>query len=602
MAYGIWAREIAVHWPHFEFADAGAVDLHRPLFYVLEGTLWALFGFHEPLGRLLSLAFGLLLAVSLAYAAYRLTPRRYALVGACVALTVLVAGYPFERHVISGLSDVPVAAMVGLTAVALVAARARPRLVPLVGVAACLAALTKPTALASLAGLAAAVLIGPRAGLGRRAHAAAAVAVGTVAALAYDAVEAHRLHLGLWTFLTTGTDGFYASLAASKRGHALLDESWLGGDLRLLLVFGVLYALARLAVRHRVAVALALPLALVWSTAGPYIAGGASGIVPGSGGRAQSLAVLVLAAAMLFALAAPAEAIAGRLELARLLVWLAPPLVVWLVYSVYDDRLLSAAWPPLLLLIVAALVPVVAGAAAVDVLAVVAPVGALFVLAAFGTIQLNGFGRDGWHRFTTGFGDREAMRNLALGGDFAAELAALEPQLPATRTIVTPDARLRFYYLEKVRLEGLTSCSQLQGTGTLLVVLESDGERAVYGDKATTAYWQACRNPTPTLVAERPGAFALFTTGRTSGRTGSCGFAPTPGLAVEFGRFTSSTKANALLAHAKALGFIQARVEQLGCSTYRLVETGVPNRAVAASIVAEAKTAHLCTRIVDLRR
>lgn len=601
MAYAIWSREIAAHWPHFEFGDVPAVDLHRPVFYYLEGTLWAIFGFHQALGRLLALAFGVLLAGTLAFTAARSSPRRYGPAAAAIVLALLIASYPYERYLVSGLTDVPVAAMIMLTGATLVAVRKRPRLLPLVAVTACLALLTKPTALASLLGLGAAVLLGDRAGLRRRAYATAAIGAGMIVALAYDAHEAGRLHISTWRFLTIGTDGYYAALAATRRNHELLDQAWLGSNLRLVLIFGVVYAVARLATRHRIAVAVALPIAIVWSITGPHLAGGASGIVPGSGGSLQSVVVLVLAAALLFALASPADAVAGRLELGRLLVWLAPPLIVWIVYSAQDIRLMSAAWPPLFLLLGRALLPAVAGAAAIDLAALAVPAAALLVLAVVGTLDLNGFGRDGWHRFSNGIGNRDAMRSLALGGDFTAELDALEPLLPTTRTIVTADARLQFYYLERVRLEGPAACSQLEGNGTTLVLLESDEERTVYGDKATSAFWQACRKPKATLVTERPGAYAIFVTGSLGETTiGTCNTAPTSGLSVEFGRFRTAAAANTLLAQAKGLGFVQARVEQLGCGLYRVVETGVASNDVGRSIVAEAKSAHLRARIVDL--
>lgn len=599
MSYGTWARLIAEHWPHIRFAAAGPMDYHRPVFYFLEGTLWHVFGFHQALGRLLGLGFGILLALALAYAAARTAPRGYAAAAAGIAVALLFATAPFERYLVAGLSDVPVAAVLALTAALLWSRRLGSLRLPLVAASSCLALLTKPTALASLAGLAAAVLLGPRSDLRRRAPAAAAIAGGTALGLVYDAVQAHLSHVGLRTFLTTGSDGFYASLAAAKRTHELLDDSWLGADLRILVVFALAYALVRLVRPHRTAVAVAFVAAVVWSTLGPHLAAAGGGAVPGGGGTVQRLAVLAAAASLLFALAAPAGAIPARLDLARLLVWLAPPLVVWVLYSVYDVRLLSAAWPPLLLLVTRAFLPAVAGAAAVDAAAVAVPAAALLVVAAFGAVELNGFGNDGWHRFSTGFGDAAAMQSLALGGDFSAELAALAPQLPATKTVVTSDARLQFYYPQRVKLEGPQSCSQLAGAPATLVLLESDEDRAVYGERTLPGFWESCTHPRPTLVAERPGAFAVLTTGRPVAEPGGCGAsAPAPGLAVEFGQFTTPAAADALVTHLKGLGFVQASVEQLGCSSYRVVETGVPSRAVGRSILVEARRAHLHVRLV----
>jgi len=57
----------------------------------------------------------------------------------------------------------------------------------------------------------------------------------------------------------------------------------------------------------------------------------------------------VLVACLLFALQAPTDSIPERESLLRLLVWAVPPTAVWAAYAVYDVRLLSAAWPPLIL-------------------------------------------------------------------------------------------------------------------------------------------------------------------------------------------------------------------------------------------------------------
>jgi hypothetical protein len=203
-------------------------------------------------------------------------------------------------------------------------------------------------------------------------------------------VQARYLHQSLRSFMTSGTDGFYASLSASLRHDVLLGSSWLGADLRLVLVFAVAYALARLVPRstHRIAVCVALPLALAWSWLGPHLAGTGGGIVPGSEGPWQRYAVVALAASLLFALAAPSDAIPGRLELTRLLVWLAPALVVWGWLGVYDDRLASTAWAPLLLLMMRALLPAFAGAYAQRRALVAIPAVALLVLAALATSPL----------------------------------------------------------------------------------------------------------------------------------------------------------------------------------------------------------------------
>ena len=95
------------------------------------------------------------------------------------------------------------------------------------------------------------------------------------------------------------------------RSDVLLDSSWLGADLRILLVFALVYALARLIPRstHRISVGVALGVAIGWSWLGPRLAGAGGGPVSGTGDPLEQIAVLVLGASLLFALAAPADAI-----------------------------------------------------------------------------------------------------------------------------------------------------------------------------------------------------------------------------------------------------------------------------------------------------
>ena len=595
MAYGAWSRLIAEHWPHLRFATASALDYHRPFFYALQGTLWRIFGFHQSLGRLLSLAFAALLAAAVGFIAWRSAPRRYAEVAAAVAVALLIILASFDRFIASGLTDVPVAAMLALTAALLLARGLGRARLPLVGAAACLSLLTKPSALTALVGMGAAVLLGPRTQLRRRLPAAGAIAAGTAVALVYDLAQAHYVHMGLRAFMTEGTDGFYASLSAQVRHDVLLDSSWLGVDLRLVLTFAIAYALARLLPRstHRISVGAALLIAVVWSWLGPHLGGAGGGLVAGASGRLEQTAVLVLAASLLFALAAPEDAIPNRLELARILVWIAPPLIVWSWFAVYSDRLAAPAWPPLVLLMTRAVLPAFAGAGARRPLLVAIPAAALLLLAGLATDNLNGLGTSGWRSLTSSLGSAPSLRSLALGGDFGSELDALKPQVQPGDTIVTVDARLPFYYASQASLYEPQTCSQFPRHGrTLFLLLESDEERTLYGARAGAQYWEHCHSPTLTMVSERPGAFALFV-------VAGCGVTATPpGLAVEFGQFRTAAAAEGLLKLAKGFGFREAVVEQLSCTSWRVVEHGVPSRAVGESIVAEAKTAHLHAAVV----
>ena len=396
MSIGMWSRLMAEHWPAFHSSLAYLGDYQRPLFYVLQGFVWHLFGFHQALGRLLSFAFALILLAAIASLAGNTAPR-YRRLAVALSVVVLLLVTEFDQYIAAGQSDIPVAAMVTLAAALAFTRRLGVTRLPLVAVAACLAMLAKPSAVPALVGLGAAVLLGPSSGLRDRSKTAAALTAGVAAGLVYDLSQARYLHTDLVTFLTGGTASdtahFYSHLAGQERRGILLDGgSWIGQDLRLFLWFGVLYAVLRLFVKsHRRCVAIALPAAAAWSWLGPHLAG-AHGFRVGilaTGGGTEQIAVLVLAASLLFALDAPADAVAERLKLARMLVWATPTVVAWAIGYVFEQRVLAPAWPPLILLICWSLVPAFAGAAKRSEWLVAIPTIAILTLVSFAAYNIN---------------------------------------------------------------------------------------------------------------------------------------------------------------------------------------------------------------------
>jgi hypothetical protein len=605
MSLGSWSRAMAEHWPHLRFSFAGPLSYHRPLFYVLQGWLWAAFGFHVALGRVLSLLFSLALLSGVAWLAAS-TVRTHRKFAALLAVLLVLLIQPFAVYIAAGLSDIPVAAMLALTAACLVAPGLGRARLPLVAAGAALSILAKPSALPALVGLAAAILLGPRVDLRRRSLAAAALAVGTGVALLYDLVQARYLRVGLYDFLTSGTGGFYAHLADQNRRRVLLDAGWLGPELRVLLLFGIVYAAARLLTSHRRAVLVAFVLGVVGAWLGPYLANShdiAVGILS-SGNLTKEVALLVLAGSLLFALAAPTDAIPERLQLARALVWAGPPFVVWAARAVYDVRLLAPAWPPLVLIVVWSVLPAFIGAKQRREYLALVPAAAICLLGAYSIENINGLGSAGWNALRAhGFSalDNQAeLRSIALGGDFAAELNDLAPQVGAEDRILSFDQRLRFFYLPQLDFEPPLSCNQLSDH-RIFVLLESDEVRTIYGNKASPAFWETCRGRSLTLVAERPGAYALFVNGGLRQAVGGCGApAPVPQLAVEFGpHYGTAAQAKTALKPLVGLGFVQARVDQVGCANYRIIETGITDATVGDSIIVEARKAHLDARLVN---
>lgn len=606
LSLGVWSRLIGEHLTTFHFDPIGAPDYQRPVYFVLQGVVWRVFGFHQALGRLLSFGFALVLVGTVGSLARR-TVAEYRALSATLAVLLLLTVTYFENYEAAGLTDIPVAAMVGVTAVVLVARRLGRAQLPLLAVASLLTVLTKPSSLPALIGLGGAVLLGSRSGLRRRAYSAAALGVGAAIALIYDFSQARFLHQSLYAFLTLDTPThFYANLADQNRRQVLLDGSWLGPDLRSLLWFAIAYAIVRLLVSsHRLAVAIALPVAVIWSWLGPHLAGthGVRAGILGIGGGAEQAAVLLLTASLLFAFAAPANAIPDRLRLARLLVWAVPTIVIWGMDAVYDARLLAPAWPPLVLLITWTFLPAFAGARQRRGLLIVLPTAAMLTLGVLAVYGINGFGRTGWQQFRSGglsgLTNTSLMRNVGLGGDFSVELDALDSQVRSGDSILTYDGRLRFYYGDQIDYQQPLSCSQLAGH-RVFVLLEDDEYETLFGARAGSAFWDACRSPSLTKVAERPGAFAVYVIGTPRASTGGCSArgVQDSGMAIEFGRVATAAKAAALKAHVVAAGFVEAKTEQLGCSLYRVVETGVPSTAVGQSIVAEAKSAGIVATLV----
>lgn len=598
LGHGVWSRLIATHWPTFHFAGFGAVSYERPLFYVLQGEMWAVFGFHQWLGRLLSYCFSLVLLGSIAYVATRFVrfERRFA--AACAAL-VLVIVAPFEQYIAAGMTDIPVAAMTAATAAALFGAQplGRKRL-GFVASAAALSVLAKPSAFGALAGLGLALLVGHRTELRDRVPAVGALCFGTAVGLLYDASQASYLHMSLRSFVTSGVSDapYYQGLANALRLKTLSDPNWLGPDLRLVLAFALIYASLRLVVGHRWSVALALVLGWTWSLIGPHFSH-SPGVFQ-AGTATERVAVVALSLMLLFSLAAPVEAIPERLTLVRVLLWAAPAFASWARFAVYDTRLLAPVWAPLVILLVLALTPAFAGAKALGSIVVLVPAAALAVLGCYAVYGINGLGPSGWSELrdngVSGITDSAHLQKVGLGADFAAELATVAGQIRPGDRLISVDQRLRFYYVDQVYVAQPVKCADLGGQ-RIFVLIEADELKAVYPPRVTSpSYWQSCKHPRLTEVGTRPGAFVVFSIGRPRPQRGGCGAQPITGLLLQFGpTYSTAAPARRHLEKVLRAGFIGSRVDQLGCALYRVVLPGLPSRFVGHQVIAEAQSANL---------
>ena len=593
--YSTWSRLIGLNGNFHQHA-VHAVDLHRPLFYVLQGELWHVFGFHEWIGRLLSLLFTVIFVAAVTRIAYYWG----GLLVAASCCAVALALTDLAVHSSDGLTDVPTAATLAMVAAVLWTMRPGRTCTALLVFASLIAVLTKPTGIIGCAALCVAQLIGPRVDLRSRVRTQIApVAVGVALGLVYDLSQARYLHMGLRAFLQNGVgSGITVQQSAHARPEALWGWMWLGRPLHLLLAFALIYALLRVAgVENRWAALGAAPASWVWAWVGPAVAGGGFHLGTSLSGIA---AYLVAAASPALALAPRAP---NRLLLARLLIWAAPAYVFWVLYADYDTRLLSAAWPALMLVLGLVLAGVIAGLKTVSVPAATIAAAAVLVLAAVNVVELNGLGKTGWHGYwsggVSGIGDSALMRNVAYN-QFEYELEAVDRQVRPSDQVFSEDARIGFFYPGRVTYDYPHDCADLSGYDEFVQLYSN--ESVTQANQSFTTFADAQRCPSLHLVGQAS-SYAVFTVGKphVSPLPSACGeSALPPGIAAVFARSTSPGPVQAVAAQAKKYGFVQVEVQRTGCETYLAVEPGLTQQQ-AQGTVTEARGVHLRVTLERIR-
>lgn len=588
LALGEWSRLIA-ETGGFHFPGISEAFYQRPLFYVLQGWTWRIFGFDERSGRLLSFAFALLLVFAVARLARRGPEPRLRM---ALAVLFLLLIPDFLINALGGLTDVPGAALLTLTA--LLAWTPRPSRLRIAAIVVCAAAtvLAKPPQLMALASLAAAMSIGPRAELRRRllGH-VVPLAMGCLLGLLYDQLEALRLNESLREFLTLGLGtergAYYAGLADRVRWQTGWEVLWLGPYLVIPLLFALVYSSARVAgIAHRAAALAAAPLALFLSWLAPWIGNHGARVNLGVlDSRTRALEYSILALCLLAGAFAPAAVVPSRLLLARLVIWALPTFVVWLVAVPFATRYLSPTWPAVVLLLAATAAPaLIAAVRRVPPLAVAFVV----VLVLFGARNITNFddlGEQGWRQFrAAGFNawtDQDRMRNLVLGS-FTEELAAVRNEVGSNGHVFTSDERLRFYFPRRVDSAYPRACKDLEDSRAFVLLLDS--ESASYlenqiGASADPDVWARCSFPRLRLVAHREGVFAAFAVGDHD-----------RAWEAVFGRFTSAEPAERLLERVRAVGFEAAAIQRDAETEWEVSLEGL-KRSQLREFAAEAKRA-----------
>ena len=594
LAFGSWSRSIAETGSLW--AGAEPLNASRPLFYVPQGVLWRYVAEDEWLGRVLSLAFALLLVCSVWLLARQLArgPARTFLPP--LAAGVLLSSAVLATYAAAGMTDVPVAAASAATAVVLWSSFGPRVAVPLALLGAAATVLAKPSGLLALAGLALATVVLR----GRRSTwALAGAGGGVIVALAYDTWQASRFDVALGDLLRAGNDDFWLERGAAARWEVLASAGWLGDGVRMLVLYGLAYGVARIVgAEARVALAAGAGVALAGSVLGPIAAGDGVGY-PFDSSVVGTVAWLTLAAVLVLAalVATDGDDPIPRRTYAALLLWLGPIGLVWVSQRPDETRLLAPAWPAFALLSGAALT-----AASLsllrrrDVLAIV-PAAAVALIAVANVVSVDGLGREGWRQLLdlgpSGWTDDAEMENFAYG-PFSYHLNLARENVGPDDRIVSSDGRLRYFFPGRVDVEYAHACGDLEGARFFSFLASGESlELAELQQQPTDPIgWLQCEAPPLELVGEQAGIYAAFVVDGPPARAPTaedCRIAGSPGELVDavFGSDLRYAEAAALQARALEVGFTGTKLERTGCSTFRVVVTGVPQDEVVQAEFAQ---------------
>jgi hypothetical protein len=592
LAFGAWSRTIAATGSLWD--GTVALNVSRPLFYVPQGLLWRHVTEDEWIGRLLSLSFAALLVGSVWLIATQLSSEGSARVFlAPLAVSVLLSSAVLASYAAAGMTDVPVAAASAASAAVLWSRLGAPMLVPLAALGASATILAKPSGLLALAGLALAtvVLRGRQSFWGL-----AGAALGVAVALAYDGWQAGRLDVALVDLLRAGNDDFWLARGAAARWEVLAAASWVGDGARVLVLYGLGYAIARVAGGSaRIALAVAAAVALVWSVVGPIASRGDLGY-PFDGGTLGIAAWLVLGSAMVAApLFAESDPLPRRTYLA-LLLWLSPIGLVWASQRPDEARLLAPAWPALALLSAAALTCASLALLRPRAWLAVAPTAAVAAIALANVVSVDGLGRNGWRSLLdlglSGWRDEAEMENFAYG-PFSYHLNLARENVGEADRIVSSDGRLQYFFPGRVDVHYARACGELSGARFFSFLSSGESlEQAELQQQPTDPIgWLQCRNPQLALVSEHAGIYEAFVVGEPARppSAGDCRIVAGPGQLLDavFGKDLSYQDANALVTRALAVGFEGTHIERTNCSTFRVVVTGIPEEEAVQRAFAE---------------
>jgi 4-amino-4-deoxy-L-arabinose transferase-like glycosyltransferase len=588
MAFGTWSREIADRgqwWPSFDSLAS------RPLFYVGQGLLWLVFGDHEWLGRWLSALFALVFVLCVVWLGGRVASNGARSLVRVYACAIALCSAVLAALAAAGMSDVPVAAAAVLTAVVIWSRRLGRLRVPLAALAAAATALAKPTGYLALLGLALACLLSLRA-LEQRRRALgslAGLAAGAGLGLVYDGFMAAHFRESISSFVGSGNTAYYRSRAAGQRWDAVLRADWFGAEIRLAVVFGLVYAVVRAAGgRGRTAAAVAAPVAIAWSLAGPAIADGGTPYPFANGLSLGLIAWLGLAAAIAATPFLPHTDVLNRRMFVALALWALPGAAAWLVSRPDEVRFLSPIWAPIVLMTAAALASTTLSLARRSAPAAAVPVLAASLLVIANLVNVDGLGGSRWHHLLrlgwSGWTNSEQTEHYAYA-QFFYELEAARANLADGERLISSDSRLPYFFPDRVDVQYAQSCGELRGHRVFVLLTDrasTDIMKRLYGSSADPLAWLQC--PHLYEVSEEPGANATFVVGTPPSLApdpSACHISSYGGQLKDavFADSVGYAEAKRVAVQAAQVGFRSAKIEQTGCSTFHVVVTGVPDEA-----------------------
>ena len=413
------------------------------------------------------------------------------------------------------------------------------------------------------------------------------MAIGSILGIAYDAWQAARLDTDLSAVLRAGNDDFWLERGAAARFDAVVSAGWIGDGARLLVIYGLAHAVARVVgAGTRVALAVGAVVAVVWSVAGPLAADGEFGY-PFDGAILGIVAWVAVVVVLVAAAFLPIEDPIPRRTYVALLAWLAPIGLVWATQRPDEPRLLAPAWPAFALLTGLALASASVALLRYRPVVALVPAAAVALVALANIVSVDGLGRDGWRSLLdlgpSGWRDRAAMENFAYG-PFSYQLDLARDDVGPEDRIVSSDGRLKFFFPGRVEVSYARTCTELEGFRFFSFL--SSGESLQFAElqqqPTNPLGWIQCVRPAVQLVGEQAGIYAAFVVGAPQARPPTpddCHIQPTSGQLNDavFGSELGYSDASDLAQRALDSGFQGARVERTACDVFRVVVTGIPD-------------------------